>query len=213
MRAGGIGTIVTTSWWALTAIFVAAPACTSSSGVPQAAQGGSVAVEPPAADAATRSDAGPDAAIDATDLDGGPACALAPVDSGAPVPVHETAGVAPAAAGGVIAEGNYKLTAVDRFTGDGGVTGETGETLARRCVFTKSLYGCIEKEGMVTPNAAVIPGTIFAGAHAESAATITLTRACPAAPGWTSGYTAAPSELHLFHVLTGTTIRETMTKE
>jgi hypothetical protein len=168
-----------------------------------------------ASDAATPSamDAGDAAVIpDASGADAA-SCSTAPNDAGVAVPIVQIAEAAPVASGGSIMPGPYVLTAVDVFTGSGGPVGATGDTVARRCSFSASTYGCLEKEGVSSPNAAVTPGTIQAGAHSEAATTITLTRECPTNPPRTAGYTATPTELQLFTHLPTATVRETMRRE
>jgi hypothetical protein len=199
-------------------MLVAIAACTSSSGDGQtdggASPDSSLVTRDGATDALADSpDGGLGTEPDASDVDAAGACALIPNVTGAGVAVEQIAAAAPAAAGGAIAAGTYQLTAVEVFTGPGGMSGPTGDTLARKCELTASTYGCLDRDFPAPADAGPLQAAAQGGAYAKSGTAIVFTRACPNAGSYSRQYTATATQLQLFTVLPSETIRETMTKQ
>lgn len=194
---------------------LAATACSTTNTRPEGDGGifldGAMATDTSMTDGATTDTSLPDAFVGT--VDAGTACLVRPTDPGPTVGVTQVASASPAPLGGAFVEGTYHLTAIDVFTGSGGQTGLTGETMARKCFVTATSYACMELDGDTTLDAAASAPHVFGESVATAGTIVTLSDLCPVGPARKRGYSASNTQIQLFLNLGNETIRDTLVRE
>jgi hypothetical protein len=172
--------------WGWFAVVLGAAACTTNStaSYPSADSGAEEAS--PAEDAGNDGAddgamGGPDARPDVRG-DGGTCTTIALL--GSLVPGTFVASAPPSGAGGMVADGTYVLTKYQLYTGTGGLSGPTGQSLQTTIRLTAGVYESVSTSS-VDPTQARVKGT-----YAVSAPSFQWSLQCPAAASGNDSYTS-----------------------
>jgi hypothetical protein len=151
-------------------------------------------------------DAGSDAKGDASGADAGPCGAGA--NKGAVVDVTQIAQPAPAATGGVVADGTYLLTSATMYTGTGGATGPLGLSLQQTWGYAAGAYHWVSKDSSTNTEARA-GGTVAT----VSAISLHLLQTCPTSDFASYEYSSDGTTWTLFSTDGQGTLATTLTRQ
>jgi hypothetical protein len=106
--------------------------------------------------------------------------------------------------GGTIADGNYALTAMTAYTGQGGSTGNLALTASEVQTISGST---MQQDGIINGQEKRYTTTIM-----TSGTTITTSDTCPAPGTAMHSYTATPTALLIYDTKTGFTLEQRYTR-